>query len=177
MSAIAERKSHVGTFLLGLLLLLFGALLLMSRAGVVDLNFTRVAAFAVLMVGGFESITAFAGSNRRRLFWGSILFLSAMLVLLVSYGYIPDSWGQIWPSALIIPGLAFLMLFFSNPKEYSLLLVAVLFVAVGWSLLLAQKGEYIFGEGIFGTLRFLVPVAIVAAGVYIIWKNFFGKHL
>lgn len=173
MSTVAERKSHVGTFLLGLFLLLFGVLLLMSRAGVINLNFTRIAAFAVLIVGAFEAITAFAYSNQRRLFWGSILFLTATLVLLVSYEYIPDAWSQIWPSALMIPGLAFLMLFFSNPREYSLLLIAALFVIVGWSLLAAQKGDYGISEGVFGALRFLVPLAVVIAGVYIIWKNFF----
>jgi hypothetical protein len=176
MSTIAERKSHVGTFLLGLLLLLFGVLLLMNRAGVVDLNFTRIAAFAVLIIGGFEAITAFAYSNQRRLFWGSTLFLSALLVLLVSYEYIPGSWSLIWPSALIIPGLAFLMLFFSHPKEYALLIIAALFVVVGWSGLMAQKGDYGFGDGAYGTLRVLVPAAVVAAGVYIIWKNFLKAH-
>lgn len=171
MSTIAGR-SHVGTFLLGLLLLMFGVLLLMSRAGVVNLNFTRIAAFAVLIVGGFEAITAFAYSNQKRLFWGSILFLSAMLTLLVSYEYIPDSWSQIWPSALIIPGLAFLMLFFSNPREYTLLVIAVLFVVVGWTGLMAQKEDFGIGEGAFSVLRIAVPVAVVAAGIYVVWKNF-----
>ena len=171
MSTIAG-KSHVGTFLLGLLLLMFGVLLLMSRAGVVNLNFTRIAAFAVLIAGGFQAITAFAYSNQKRLFWGSVLFLAAMLTLLVSYGYIPDSWSQIWPSALIIPGLAFLMLFFSNPREYTLLVVAVLFVVVGWVGLMARQRDFGFGEGAFGLLRFVVPLAVVAAGIYVVWKNF-----
>ncbi len=172
MSTVVERKSHFGTFLLGLFLLLFGVLLLISRAGVLDLNFTRIAAFAVLVVGGFEAITAFASSDQRRLFWGSVLFLSAMLVLLVSYEYIPDSWSQIWPSALVIPGLTFLMLFFSNLKEYVLLIIAILFIGTGWIGLMTRRGDFGFGEGAFGILRFLVPVAVVAAGVYIIWKNF-----
>lgn len=171
MSTVAG-KSHVGTFLVGLLLLMFGVLLLIGRAGVVDLDFTRIAGFAVLVIGGFVAITAFAYSNQRRLFWGSVLFLSAMLVLLVSYGYVPGSWSQIWPSALIIPGLAFLMLFFSNPREYGLIVIAALFVVVGWSGLMAQGGDFGFGEGIFSLLRFLVPVAVVAAGVYVIWRNF-----
>lgn len=165
-------KSHVGTFIVGLLLLMFGVLLLMGRAGVLYLNFTRIAAFAVLIVGGVEAIAAFASSHQRRLFWGSVLFLSALLALLVSYQYIPDSWSQIWPSALVIPGLAFLMLFFSNPREFTLLLIAILFVAVGWGGLLAQTGSYEFGEGLLALLRFLVPVAIVAAGIYVIWRNF-----
>jgi len=171
MSTLAG-KNHVGTFFIGLLLLMFGVLLLIGRAGVVDLDFTRIAGFTVLVVGGFEAITAFAYSNQRRLFWGSVLFLSAMLVLLVSYGYVPGSWDRIWPSALIIPGLAFLMLFFSNPKEYTLIVIAALFVIVGWSGLVAQRGDIAFGEGMFSLLRFLVPVAVVAAGVYVIWRNF-----
>ncbi len=165
-------KSHVGTFLAGLLLLMFGVLLLVGRAGVVNLDFTRIAGFTVLVVGGFEAIVAFATANQRKLFWGAVLFLSALLVLLVSYGYVPASWNQIWPSALIIPGLAFLMLFFSNPREYTLLIIAALFVVIGWGGLITENGSADFGEGAFGLLRILVPIAIVAAGFYVIWKNF-----
>lgn len=169
-------KSHVGTFLAGLLLLLFGVLLLLSRAGVVYLNFTRVAAFTVLVVGGFEAVVAFASSNQKRLFWGSLLFLCALLTILVSYNYVPASWSRIWPTALIIPGLAFLMLFFSHPREYTLLLIAVLFVVVGWGGLLIQSGDFGFSYGMLGMLKVVVPVAVVLAGIYVIWRNFSRNH-
>jgi hypothetical protein len=169
-------KSHVGTFLAGLLLLLFGVLLLLSRAGVVYLNFTRIAAFTVLVVGGFEAIVSFASSNQKRLFWGSVLFLCALLTLLVSYDYIPGSWSRIWPTALIIPGLAFLMLFFSHPRERTLLTIAILFVVVGWGGLLIQGGNFGYSEGILGTLGVVVPIAVVVAGVYVIWRNFARNH-
>ena len=175
MSEAVNKKTHLGTLLLGILLLILGVLLLMSRAGVFHLNFTRIIAFIILIFGGFQAITAFASSNQRRLFWGSMLFLTGMLVLLISYEFIPDSWDQIWPSALIIPGLSFLMLYFANLKEFVLLTLAVLFVVVGWAGLLAEKGNFSFSENVLGTLRFLVPVAVVLAGFYVIWKNFFPK--
>lgn len=173
MSDTVNKKNHVGTFLIGIVLLVFGVLLLMSHAGVFRLNFTRVVAFLAIFVGGFEAIRAFASSIQRRLFCGSALFLTGMLVLLISYEFIPDSWDQIWPSVLIIPGLAFLMLYFANPKEYALIIVAALFVAVGWVGLLAVRRDFSLGDNIFDSLRFLVPVAIVLAGFYVIWKNFF----
>ena len=166
-----RQNIRLGTFLLGILLLALGVLLLIERTGVIELNFSRISAFTILVVGGFEAITAFASSNRRRLFWGSALFLTGMLVALISYNFVPDAWDQIWPSALIIPGLAFLMLYFSNPREYSLIILAVLFVAVGLVGLLFLKNN--FGDNIFGTFHFLVPLAIVFGGFYVIWKNFF----
>ncbi len=177
MTEVVNKRNHLKSFLLGILILVFGVLLLMSRAGVVELNFNRIAAFLILAVGGFEAITAFASSNRLRLFWGSALFLAGMLVALISYNFIPDAWDQIWPSALLIPGLAFLMLYFSNPKEYSLIIVAVLFVAVGLAGLLFVRGNYNFGENISNTFRLLVPAAIVLAGFLVIWKNFFKRRV
>jgi nitrogen fixation-related uncharacterized protein len=69
------------------------------------------------------------------------------------------------------------MLYFSNPKEYSLIIVAVLFVAVGLAGLLFVKGNYNFGENISNTFRFLVPAAIVLAGFLVIWKNFFKTRV
>ncbi|MGO9480175.1 MAG: hypothetical protein ACLP05_00145 [Candidatus Kryptoniota bacterium] len=173
MTEAVNKRNHLASFLLGILLLIFGVLLLMGRAGVIDLNFNRVVAFLILVVGGFEAITAFGFSNRRRLFFGSALFLMGMLVALISYNFIPDAWDQIWPSVLLIPGLAFLMLYFSHPKEYYLLIVAVLFVAVGFAGLLFVKGNFNFGGSIIDMFRFLVPAAIVVAGCYVIWKKLF----
>ena len=187
MTEVANKKSHYHdrslrfrTFLLGILLLVFGVLLLLSRAGVLELNFSRIIAFMILAVGGFEALTAFASfnggthfANRRRLFWGSALFLTGILIGLISYDFIPDGWDQIWPSALLIPGLAFLMLYFSNPKEYSLIIVAALFMAAGLIGLFFVKVNLNFGENLFDMFRFLVPAAIILAGFYVIWKNFF----
>jgi len=173
MNGTIGRRNSMGTFLLGMLLLIFGVLLLISRAGVIDLNFTRIVAFMVVAVGAYEAIRSFASPHQRRLFWGSVLFLSGLLALLVSYDYIPASWDQIWPTVLLIPGLAFLMLYFANLKDFSLLVIAALFVILGWAGLMAGQGDFGLGQNIMETLRFVVPAAVVLAGVYVIWKNFF----
>jgi hypothetical protein len=173
MDHTVNKRTDSGAFLLGVLLFAIGVLLLMSRAGVLNLNLEKIIAFLVLVVGGFEAITAFASSNNGRLFWGSALFLAGLLVLLICYDFVPSSWDQIWPSALIIPGLSFLMLYFSNSRERRLLLIAVLFVGVGWIGMLVAKGEFDLSGRIFGSLRFLVPVAIVLTGFYLVWRNFF----
>ncbi len=76
------RDSSMGTFLSGILLIIMGVFLLMNRAGVIEINLGRVAAFLILAAGGFEAIMAFAAStgdthlgNRWRLLLGlSILF-------------------------------------------------------------------------------------------------------
>ncbi len=172
MSENSDRGKHVGTFILGMLLLVLGVLLLMSRAGVFNFNLTRIGAIAVAAAGAYASVSAFASSNQRRLFWGSVVFLVGLLLLLVSYHFIPDSWNRLWPSAMIIPGLAFLMLFFSNPREFALLVIAALFVAGGWASLLTVKGDFQFSDSILGTLRIAIPVIVVIAGLYLIWKNF-----
>ncbi len=176
MNQKTRERSHVGTFVIGMLLLVLGVLLLLSRAGVVQLNLTRIGSFIILLVGGFEAISAFAASAPRKLFWGSVVFLVGLLLILVSYRFIPDSWNRIWPSALIIPGLAFLMLFFSNPKEFALLIIAVLFVAIGWAGLFAVRGDAPFSDSIMESLHIAIPVAVVAAGFYVIWKTFFRSH-
>jgi len=173
MDQTVNKRTSPGVFLLGVLLFAIGVLLLMSRAGVLNLNFERIIAFLVLVVGGFEAITAFASSSNGKLFWGSALFLTGLLALLISYDFVPSSWDQIWPSALIIVGLSFLMLFFSNSKESRLLFIAVLFVAIGWIGILISKGEFEISGRILGSLRFLVPVAIVLTGFYLVWRNFF----
>ena len=64
------------------------------------------------------------------------------------------------------------MLFFSHPREYTLLLIAVLFVVVGWGGLLIQSGDFGFSYGMLGMLKVVVPVAVVLAGIYVIWRNF-----
>ncbi len=173
MEQTVNKRTNVGIFLLGVLLLAIGVLLLMSRAGVLNLNFERIIAYLVVVVGAFESITAFASLNNGRVFWGSALFLTGLLVVLISYDFVPSSWDQIWPSALIIPGMSFLMLYFSNMKESRLLVIAVLFVASGWAGMLLVEGDFDLSDRIFGSLRFIVPVSIVLTGFYLVWRNFF----
>jgi len=173
MEQPVNKRTNVGIFILGVLLLAIGVLLLMSRSGVLNLNFERIIAYSVIVVGGFEAITAFASANNGRLFWGSALFLSGLLVLLISYDFVPGSWNQIWPLALIIPGLSFLMLYFSNVKEKRLLVIALSFVVVGWIGMLMVKGDFDFGGRLFGSPMFLLSAVIVATGFYLIWKNFF----
>lgn len=173
MEQTVNKRTSVGTFLFGVLLLAIGVLLLMSRAGVLNLNFERIIACLIIVVGGFEAITAFASLNNGRVFWGSALFLTGLLMVLIAYDFVPSSWDQVWPSALIIPGLSFLMLYFSNPKENRLLVIAVLFVLSGWIGMLMVKGDFDLSDRVFGSLRFVVPVAIVVTGFYLVWKNFF----
>jgi hypothetical protein len=173
MEETINKKTNVGAFLLGVLLLAIGVLLLMSRAGVLNLNFERIIAYLVVVVGGFEAITAFSSSNNGRVFWGSALFLIGLLMVLISYDFVPSSWNQIWPSALIIPGLSFLMLYFSNMKESRVLIIAILFVASGWGGMLMVQGDFDLSDRVFGSMRFVVPAAVVLTGFYLVWRNFF----
>lgn len=173
MDEAANKKKNARAFLLGILVLALGILLLMTRAGVLDLNFGRIIGLLVLLTGGFEAITGFASSNHGTLFWGSSLFLAGLLMLLASYNFVPGTWDRIWPVALIIPGLSFLMLYFSNVREYRLLMAAVLLVGVGWIGMLIVKDNFSFSDYLFGRWRFFVPMAIVLTGFYLVWKNFF----
>jgi hypothetical protein len=177
-----ERNPHKldvkpGMFIVGMILLILGVLLLIDRAGVMDLGLNRIAGFLILAVGGFEAIKGFATVQRRRLFWGSALFLSGILVGLISYGFIPEEWEQIWPSAFLILGLSFLMLYFASPKEYSLAFVAASIVAVGVAGLLFVRGYLDMSESMSDVFRFLLPAIIVLTGFYVIWNNFIKRRL
>jgi hypothetical protein len=169
----AANKKDVRTSLLGILVLALGILMLMTRAGVLDLNFGRIIGLLVLVTGGLEAITGFDSSNHGTLFWGSSLFLAGLLMILASYNFVPGTWDQIWPVALIIPGLSFLMLYFSNVREYRLLVCAVLLVGVGWIGMLIVKDNYSFSDYLLGRWHFFVPMAIVLTGFYLVWKNLF----
>jgi hypothetical protein len=166
----------VGTFFLGVFFLVLGVLMLVSAAGVLDLRFEKIIAFSMLAVGSYESVSAFAFSRRSRLLWGSSLFLAGLLILLISYDFIPGSWDQIWPTVLIIPGLSFLMLYFSSSKEYRLLVIAALLVGAGCLGLTFARENYGYADFLSGALRLALPVAIVFAGFYMMWKDFSKKR-
>jgi hypothetical protein len=172
MDRTTNNKTNIGAFVLGILLFVLGVLMLLSRAGVLSLNFGKIIGLVALFIGAIEAVSGFSILNRNKLVWGSTLFLSGLLLLLVSYDFVPGSWDQIWPVALIIPGLSFLMLFFSNVKESRLLVIAALLVAVGCVGMLVVNGNLTFSDRIFGSLRFFVPVAVVLAGFYLLWRNF-----
>ena len=171
MTEAESKRTGRGRLVLGVILLSLGVLLLISKAGVFDVDFNRLVGFMVVVAGGFMAIDNFAKSDQNRLFWGVVLFLSGLLILLVSYSFVPESWDKIWPSVLIIPGLAFLMLFFSRPEEIMVLVVAAAFVVTGGAGLLVGRFNFDLEGYLSDPFRVAVPVAIVLAGFYVIWKN------
>ncbi len=65
------------------------------------------------------------------------------------------------------------MLYFSNLKEYSLAIVAALFLSVGLIGLFGVRHHLNFGVNVFDMFEFLIPAGVILAGIYAIWGNFF----
>lgn len=176
MVRMPETRDKTGLLLLGVFLLAVGMLTLLGRVGIIDLNFDRIFAFMILIIGGFEAITAFASFSRGTLFWGSSLFLAGLLVLLISYGFVPGYRDAIWPAVLVIPGFSFLMLYLSKPHEYLLAVVGALFIAAGWIGIQMPNGGFGFGHHFFSSMRILLAAAIVLTGAYLLWRSRSGRH-
>ncbi|MGB9590898.1 MAG: LiaF transmembrane domain-containing protein [Candidatus Kryptoniota bacterium] len=175
MVQTGQVKIRLGRIFIGLLLLVTGVLLLLNRAGVMNINLLAVVGAVALVVGGERAITGYAASEQKKLFWGTFVFLTGFLMILVNYEVVPSGWDSLWPSVLIIPGLSFLMLYFSKPKEVLFLIISIVSVLAGWGGLVAMRENYDLTAKLFTTLRVLVPAAIIFAGFYLLWKNFLKK--
>lgn len=161
---------------IGMGLLAVGVLLLIERAGVVRFDLMKLVGYVLLLAGGFQAVTGFGAADRKRILWGSIVFLIAVLTLFMSYGLVPASWDQTWPSVLVIPGLALLMVYFSDLRDFALLAVSAFFVSLGIVGLILVKGEITLGGSIEDTVTAALPVAIIIAGVYVFRRSLTGRN-
>lgn len=171
-----QLRVRSGRVFVGIFLLVIGILLLFNRAGVLTVNLLAIIGGISLIVGGERAIIGYATSEHKKLFWGTFLFLSGLLMLLVNFEVVPEGWDALWPSVLIIPGLSFLMLYFSRPKEVLFLVISIISVLAGWGGLVASRGSYDLVGRLSTLLKIFIPLSVIFVGMYLLWKNFLKKR-
>ena len=161
-------RTHISWF--GIALIVFGILLLLVKTDVLNIDFNQVV-WAGLMVLGFGLVVkGFSRDKRGKVFWGTILFLFSVYFFLTGFDYIQYYHHIFFPSAFLIFGLAFFMLFISDIREWALLIPAFFFGGIGVAFLMSELG-YVYDEDVWYTVWHYWPVLLIAIGLGVLFKR------
>ncbi len=156
--------------LLGVVLILFGGLLLLNNLGVLYLERGKILWLGGAIVGGIIVIDSFIHKHRDRVFWGSVLFFASVMFSIEKWRVI-EPYGSYWiPAMSTAVGLAFLMLFFYEPRDVAILIPAFLFTGFGVVWMLVDL-EILDWFDVRHYIRNYWPVALILWGVAILLRR------
>ncbi|MFH1198122.1 MAG: hypothetical protein V1720_20640 [bacterium] len=117
------------TFILGLILILFGILNFAHAVGIFECDLREFLGYAFLLYGLFSTYLSFGKDTARgRLFLSVCVFLLGVLFIVITNFDIPSYQGVFLTTVLFIPGAGLLILYLQNYKETFLLITSVILI-------------------------------------------------
>ncbi|TAK61173.1 MAG: hypothetical protein EPO24_05970 [Bacteroidetes bacterium] len=154
----------------GIALIVFGALLLLVKTDVLNIDFSQVLWAGLMVLGIGIVVKGFAKDHRGKIFWGTVLFLYSLYFFIHEFEFIQYYHHIFLPSTFLILGIAFLMLFISNTREWALLIPAFFFGGIGAAFLMSEMG-YMYYEDVWDVLWHYWPILLIAIGLGIMFKR------
>jgi hypothetical protein len=148
---------------LGIVLVIVGVGLLLRQLNIISIDAGTVIVAAIMTYGGTMIIRSFTLNIRQSLFFGSLCFFSGIVILLGMYHVIERSPFIYVPAFLMVFGLAFLMLFIFNIKDFHLLVPASIFIGLGVAFMMTEVG-YWYVEDVKDAIAMYWPAALIVFG-------------
>ena len=149
--------------ILGVSLILLGVGLLLDRFGVLQLQFENFISAIMIIVGAVLSIRAFVTDHRGSIFFGTLLFLFGVFILLADLNIIQHHAEISLPASLIIIGISFVMIFVQDMQEWGVLIPGVILMGTGTAFMFTRLG-YIELEQIAVISQIYWPVILIVIG-------------
>jgi hypothetical protein len=151
-------------------LIVVGTAMILDRFDVISLAWPTVLWGLVAVFGAERMITGFSTRRRGRVFWGSFLFLFGVYRVLYRLDLVEVDHHLWFPTLMLILGLSFLAMYLAAPKEWPLLVPALIFVGFGGTLLLAEYGYFNRWEVMWAIKRYW-PLALILFGFSLLVKR------
>ena len=120
------------------LLILLGSLMLLDRAGVVTFGWLLIFWLIVTVFGGFKIVRGIRMASTGEVFWGTVFFFVGFYNAASDAGILYLPGGVLFPAFLLVMGVGFLIGFISQPREWHLLVPALIFTCVGGLMTLVE---------------------------------------
>jgi len=154
----------------GIALMIVGGFMLLERFNVVDIDFATVFWPLMMLIGIVSVGRGFSQERRGKIFWGTVLFLYSLFFLLKSidsfeiYGY------TFFPASFLIFGIAFLMMYLNNFKDWPFLIPAFLLSVVGALFILSEYG-FLYRWEVWDIMRLYWPVILILLGLAMLLRR------
>jgi len=147
--------------IIGLALIILGALFLSDNFGYLDLDFGKIWPLIIVVAGGGFWIGYF--QNRKN--YGLLMPGTILIVYGLIFWYCAqEGWYNmqyLWPGFMIGPGVGFFMLYLLGDKEKGLLIPAAILTGMGLIFLFSLTDFAQFW-----------PIILIVVGIYLIYKHY-----
>lgn len=147
----------------GIIVVAFGVVLLLRQFHLIAIDGYAIVVYGALLYGGAMIIRSYSLNVRQSLYFGSLCFYSALVLLLGKYGVIEESPFVFVPAFLMVFGLSFVMLFIFNFGDLHLLVPAVIFIGLGIAFMMTEIGYWYVGD-VKEAISMYWPVALIVFG-------------
>jgi hypothetical protein len=160
-----------GSFpLFAIALIVVGVVLLLDRLQVITFGFSPVFWSLVMFFGLVRVTQGFSHDFRGRIFGGTVLFLYGLFFLLHSSEFVDIRLRMFFPATFLILGIALLMVYLNNVREWELLIPAGLLCGIGVAFLMTEIG-YLDQYEVWETVRMYWPLGLVLVGLAMILRR------
>lgn len=154
----------------GVALIIFGLFLLVDRLGIWNIDMSDIFWPFVVILGLIGAARGFSQGKSGKIFWGTVMFLYALFFFLRSLDQIDLHGHSFLPVSSLVFGIAFLMLFFNNFREWLNLLPAGLLIGTGVAFILSDMG-YLYRWEVWDVFATYWPVILVFYGIAIVMRR------
>lgn len=142
----------------------------MRQLNIIKIDGKTLILFGLIAYGGGVIIRSFTMNIRHSLFFASLCFYSGVLLLLGKYNLVESSPYIYVPGFLIVFGLAFVMLFIYNVRDFHLLVPAIIFIGLGVAFMMTEVG-YWYVSDVKDVIRMYWPLALILFGGLMLLKR------
>lgn len=159
----------------GLVLIVLGLFMLLDRFDLMRFHFSSIFWPLMMLLGIVAAARGFNHNKRGKVFWGSVLFLYSLYFLLKSIDYFDISGQTVFPATFLIFGIAFLMLYINNMKDWPFLIPSLMLIGIGSAFLLSEYG-FLYRWDVIDAVRTYWPVILILTGIALLMRRFSSEN-
>jgi hypothetical protein len=158
----------------GVGLIVVGVAMMLDRFNILSFGWWAVIWSLIAVSGIMKAVHGFSNKRSGRVFWGTFLFL------LGTYGLLRDidviELRSYWwlPAMILIVGFSLMMMYMSTPKEWHLLIPALVLLGTGAAMVLTEFG-YFYRYDVVEAIRRYWPAALILFGLSLVLRGRFSS--
>ena len=154
----------------GVGLIMVGATMLLDRFNVIRFDWSTVLWGIIALYGFVKAIDGNTRKKSGRVFLGTFFFLLGLYNILCNLEVI--AFRSYWwmPVLLLIIGFSILMVYVTSPKDWHMLVPAILLLGSGTAVILAEFG-YLYRYDVAELLRTYWPIGLILFGIALIARH------
>lgn len=153
-----------------LFLIVIGTILFLNKLDVLEIEFASIFWPLAMLFGISKVVIGFSKDKRGLIFLGTVVFLYGLFFFIRSLDFIEIHSHLFLPATLLICGVAFLMIYLQNLRDWPLLIPAVILGGLGSAFILTELG-YLTRWEIQEMIHLYWPIALILVGLGIIFRR------